>query len=215
MRLPFPDPIGIEEWPIAIPHFGENLTGSLGLAGSPVGVVLVASDRGCSRHDPAERALLAGFRRNGFVTVLVDLLLPAEAGDPDQAAWLRLQTAELARRLASGRAFVAQRPGLSRLPLVLFGHGAGAAAAVLSARARPAGIAVVIVGGPLPRGTKQTLDSLRAPLFVVSEMAPEACARSAAAWIRSRIVRTGTASPAPASKPFSSPIPAPSSPSRG
>jgi alpha-beta hydrolase superfamily lysophospholipase len=188
MKLPLSDAVGIEERPIAIPHFGNTLTGSVGLVGSPAGVVLVANDRGCSRHDPAERALLAGLRRRGFATVLVDLLLPAEAGSPERAAWTNLQTMELARRIASARAFVAHRPELSKLPLVLLGQGAGAAAVVLSAGARPAGIAAVIARGPLPTGPKHAFDSLRAPRFLSSESDPGAGARAASAWLHSRIV---------------------------
>lgn len=133
-----------EERPIAIPYGDEHLTGSLAWVPEPDGVVLVANDRGCGRHSPEERALTAALRREGFATAIVDLLLPEEAGSPDRAAFRRLQTAELARRIASGRAWVARRPELARLPLVLLGHGAGAAAALMSEEARRAGVAGVV-----------------------------------------------------------------------
>jgi putative phosphoribosyl transferase len=132
-----------EERPIAIPHGDGYLTGSLACVPLPDGVVLVANDRGCGRHSSAERALTAALRREGFATVIVDLLFPEEAGSPGRAAWRRLQTAELARRIASGRAWVARRPELAQLPMVLLGHGAGAAAALMSAEARQAGVAGV------------------------------------------------------------------------
>lgn len=133
-----------EERPIAIPHGDGYLTGSLARVPLPDAVVLVANDRGCGRHSSAERALTAALRREGFATAIVDLLFPEEAGSPERAASRRLQTAELARRVASGRAWVARRPELARLPFVLLGHGTGAAAALMSAEARPAGLAGVV-----------------------------------------------------------------------
>jgi len=134
-----------EERPIAIPYGDEYLTGSLARVPEPHGLVLVANDRGCGRHSSAERALTAALRRGGFATAIVDLLLPEEAGSPERAASRRSQAPELARRIAAGRAWVARQPDLARLPIVLLGHGAGAEAALLSAEARPAGLAAVVV----------------------------------------------------------------------
>jgi len=130
-----------EERPIAIPHGGEHLTGSLALVPEPEALVLVANDRGCGRHSAAERELTAALRREGFATVIVDLLLPDEAAKPARAAWTRLQMQELARRIGSARDWLSRRSEIGRLPLLLLGHGAGAGAAFLSAEARPAGLA--------------------------------------------------------------------------
>jgi putative phosphoribosyl transferase len=193
MTLLFREPVAIDERAICIPNGEDDLTGSLSLVERPAAVILVANDRGCSRHDPAQHALLAGLRRSGFATVLVDLLLPAEAASPELAAWARLQTVELARRIASARAFIEQRRELSRLPLVLFGQGAGAGAALLSAGARPRGVAAVIAQGLLER-SKMALEAVRAPVFLSSEASPEACARAASSWIRSRIAPRQVAS---------------------
>lgn len=175
------------ERPISIPYLDGNLTGSVALVPHPAAVVLIANDHGCSRHDPAERVLLDGLCRRGFATVLVDLIMPAEAGAPEQAAFVRTDTAELARRIRAARSFVEAIPGLSTLPLVLFGQGAGADAALLSATARPAGIASVIVRGARD-GSKLRLASVRAPLLVCAEKSPEACARSVSAWIRAELL---------------------------
>lgn len=175
------------ERPISIPYLDGNLTGSVALVPHPAAVVLIANDHGCSRHDPAERVLVDGLLRRGFATVLVDLIMPAEAGAPEEAAFVRTNTAELARRIRAARALVEATPELSTLPLVLFGQGAGADAALLSATARPAGIAAVTVRG-LRNGSKLGVASLRAPLLVCAEKSPEACARSVSAWIRSELL---------------------------
>jgi alpha-beta hydrolase superfamily lysophospholipase len=158
-----------EERPIAIPHGEGYLTGSLALVPDPDALVLVANDQGCGRHSPAERALTAALRREGFATAIVDLLLPEEACSPERAAWRRLQVQELARRVGSARAWVAQRPELTPLPVVLLGHGAGGAAALLSAGARPAPVAGLVAWRGPPdvpdRLVVQCKDCAQAPLL--------------------------------------------------
>ena len=176
---------------VRIPHGKHELAGTVSVVERSRALVLFASDRGCSRHDPAEAALLQGLRQDGFATALVDLLLPEETGSAELAAWTRSRTAELALRIASARAFVAHRPELSRLPLVLFGQGAGAAAALLSAAARPAGVDAVVVQGPFVGNL--AIDEVQAPLFLANEKSPAACARTTAAWIRSRLAPQSSA----------------------
>jgi alpha-beta hydrolase superfamily lysophospholipase len=175
------------ERPISIPYLDGNLTGSVALVPRPDALVLIANDHGSSRHDPAQRVLLDGLRRGGFATLLVDLILPAEAGAPEQAAFVRTETAELARRIRAARAFVEATLQLSMLPLVLFGEGAGADAVLLSASARPAGVAAVVARGSR-NGSKPGVASLRVPLLVCAEQSPEAGARSVSAWIRSELL---------------------------
>jgi len=170
---------------VRIPHRRDELAGSVSLVERARAVVLVASDRCGSRHDPAERTLLAGLRQNGFATLLVDLLLPPEAASPELAAWTRSRTDELAMRIASARAFAGRRPGLSRLPMVLFGQGAGAAAALLSAAARPAGVDSVVVRGPFVGSL--AIDEVQVPIFLACEKSPAVCARITSAWIHSRL----------------------------
>jgi hypothetical protein len=160
-----------EERPIAIPHGGGYLTGSLATAPRAEGVALVAEGRGCSRHSSSERELTAGLRRQGFSTVIADLLLPVEAGDPDRAAWTKLQTRELAARIGSAREWIRGRQELSSLPLVLFGRGACAAATLLSAEGRPAGVSAIVA--------------------IADPASPAACARAAGVWLRGHLSRTG------------------------
>lgn len=133
-----------EERPIALPHGAENLTGSMATVPRADGVVLIANDSGCGRQSAALRRLAAAVRRQGFTTVLVDLLLPAEVGIPEHAAGVKLQVEELARRIGSARQWIAARPELAGLPVMLLGHGAGASAVALSARARPLDLAAVL-----------------------------------------------------------------------
>ena len=204
-----------EERPIAIPHRDVHLTGSVAMVPRPNGVVLVANDRGCSRHSPLTRRLTAELRRHGFTTVLVDLLLPAEVGNPAVAAWMRTQIDELARRSGSARIWIAERPELPALPVVLFGEGAGAAATLLSAAVRPAGVAAVIAHGERPDTVGITLQCVRAPALLLVDArsdhlsanlrahgrlsgakgielmpdgsTPEDCARSAAGWLGAQL----------------------------
>jgi putative phosphoribosyl transferase len=204
-----------EENPIAIRHGSEHLTGSVSTVPHPDAVVLIANDRGCSRHSPAARELSATLRREGFATVLVDLLLPPEAGARECAAWTELAIDELARRVFSARSWIASQPELQGLPIVLFGQGAGAAAALVSAGAQPCGVSAVIARDGSPDTVGLALESIRAPALLMVETAsgrvaqclraharltcekaitllparvsPESCVRIAVSWIRSRL----------------------------
>jgi putative phosphoribosyl transferase len=206
-----------EERPISIPHGDDYLTGSVARVPRPDGVVLVANDGGCGRHSPAARRLSAELRRQGFATLLLDLLLPAEAGDPERAAWMKLEVEELARRIASARAWIKGRADLVGLPIALFGQDAGAAPVLLSAGARPTHVAAVVAGGARPDRIGIALESVRAPALLLVDYAsghleeilrtharlacrkeiammseratPEARARAAADWIHAQFRR--------------------------
>ncbi|HWE25143.1 MAG TPA: hypothetical protein VG496_14485 [Myxococcales bacterium] len=166
-----------EERPIAIPHGDTNLTGSVATVPGSVAVVLIAHDGGCGRHSPEMRRHAAELRRQRFATVMVDLLLPVEVGDPERAAWMKLQVQELARRIGSARTWIAGRRDLAGLPFVLFGEGAAIAPVLLSAHARPSGVAAVAVAKSMRAVNSRSLED-REYRAGIGDPHPRSCAVS-------------------------------------
>jgi putative phosphoribosyl transferase len=142
----------LHERPIAIVMPDAILTASLSIPRSPIGVAIVAGDRGCGRHRGTFRALARELRGKGFATVLVDVLTPDEQSCPEGAASLRLDAQLLARRIDAARDYAAAHPRLSGLPLVLVGSGGAGAAALLSAAARR-GVAALVAAVSQPHLT--------------------------------------------------------------
>jgi putative phosphoribosyl transferase len=166
-----------EERAVAISAGGQSLLGSVALpqGRAPVGLALLAADRGCSRQSPDRRAGARALRRAGFATVMVDLLTPDELADEASAAAFRVQPVWLQRRVHEARRWVEARFG--DLPLALIGTGGAGAAVLQEAADRPAGIWAVVVDSRFP-DLASRLSTLRAPVLFVSESGdPAALAR--------------------------------------
>src|SRR5205814_10526466 len=101
------------------------------------------------------------------------------------AAWTKLGIEELAYRIDSARDWIRGRPDLGSLPLVLFGHGAGAAAALVSAAARPAGVRAIVVRDGAPDLAGRALATVRAPTLFLAGSGSDS--RAAATWLRARV----------------------------
>ena len=160
-----------EERPIAIPFRGGHLLGSLAAPRAPLGLAVLASDAGCSRHSSCCRRTARAIRGAGFATLMVDLLTPGELSDPASAAALRLDLVELSGRLRAARRFGGALPGLEGLPLALLGSGGAGAAALFEAAFAPRGVAAVISDCRWPDLVGDALRQIRAPVLFVVENA--------------------------------------------
>jgi len=149
-----------EERPVGIPHGSEFLTGSLASVPAPRAVVLIANDRGYGRHVPALRALADELRIPGFATLIADVV---PAGENCMGRELDAAAA----RLASARAWLASSKHAT-LPVVLFGMGAAAPAALLSAAARPGDVAAVVACGPNPDAPGIALGMVSCPALLIA-----------------------------------------------
>lgn len=172
-----------EERPIAISIGSDYLTGSVAIPPSPIAVVLIANDVGCSRQRSGERDLARALRRSGLATVFVDVLKPCEQVWPDVAALLRQKVELLARRIEAGREWVRRQPQLAALPVVLLGSGGAGPASLLAAAAHPGQLAAVIVRTSRPDLAGMAL--ARIDTLVMPE-AREQLADGIVAFIRSR-----------------------------
>ena len=140
-----------------------DLAGTLRQPADATCLVVFAHGSGSSRFSPRNNAVAEGFAARGIATLLFDLLTPAEEGDRANVFDIPL----LAERLANAVAWVRREPGLSGLPLGLFGASTGAAAALVAAARLPDAISAVVSRGGRPDLAGDALERVRAPTLLI------------------------------------------------
>lgn len=146
---------------VAIPPL--NLAGDLIVPADPRGIVLFAHGSGSSRHSPRNRAVAASLNAQGFATLLLDLLTPAEAMDRRNVFDIPL----LAERLTEATLWIASEPDIADLPLGLFGASTGAGAALLAAAELEDRISAVVSRGGRPDLAGPRLPDVQAPTLLI------------------------------------------------
>jgi dienelactone hydrolase len=134
---------------VLIPAAGVRLAADLTMPSQATGVVLFAHGSGSSRLSPRNRAVAETLNRRGQATVLVDLLTDEEERIDVDTAELRFDIDLLAQRLVSIVDWLREGP-TGALPTGLFGASTGAAAALVTAAARPDGVHAVVSRGGRP-----------------------------------------------------------------
>ncbi|MCP9927461.1 dienelactone hydrolase family protein [Cyanobium sp. CH-040] len=173
--------------PVLLPVAGVELAGDLVLPGPRRGLVLFAHGSGSSRFSSRNRFVAAVLQRAGLATLLFDLLTAEEERRDRVDAALRFDIPLLSERLIGAIDWTAAQPQLSGLPLGLFGASTGAAAALIAAAERPAGVHAVVSRGGRPDLAMAALPQVRCPtLLIVGGRDPEVLQlnRQAAAALR-------------------------------
>ncbi|MBX9364358.1 dienelactone hydrolase family protein [Streptomyces massasporeus] len=152
---------------VTLPAGGADLTGDLAVPPDARAVVLFAHGSGSSRHSPRNREVAAGLRTAGLGTLLIDLLTEEEERRDAVTAELRFDIPLLGRRLVAALDWLAQEPGTSDLPVVLFGASTGAGAALVAAAQRPDRVGAVVSRGGRPDLAGDALDAVRAPVLLI------------------------------------------------
>jgi len=152
---------------VTIPVGQAELPADLVLPADPAGVVLFAHGSGSSRHSPRNTAVARVLNDRSLGTVLVDLLTPAEDAVDARTAELRFDIRLLAERLAAIVDWLTTEPGTRGLPIGLFGASTGAAAALVSAAARPEQVRAVVSRGGRPDLAGPALDSVQVPTLLL------------------------------------------------
>lgn len=154
-------------------------TGEVALAADVVvpdgakAVVLFAHGSGSSRHSPRNRMVAERLHEQQFATVLTDLLTDREAQYDAQTAGLRFDIDLLAERMTTVVEWAAGTEPIRRLPIGVFGASTGAAAALVTAAARPSLVRAVVSRGGRPDLAQDVLAGVRAPtLLIVGERDP-------------------------------------------
>ncbi|MEU3488330.1 dienelactone hydrolase family protein [Streptomyces massasporeus] len=152
---------------VTLPADGADLTGDLAVPLDARAIVLFAHGSGSSRHSPRNREVAAGLRTAGLGTLLIDLLTQEEEHQDAVTAELRFDIPLLGRRLVAALDWLAQEPGTSDLPVVLFGASTGAGAALVAAAQRPDRVRAVVSRGGRPDLAGDALDAVRSPVLLI------------------------------------------------
>jgi putative phosphoribosyl transferase len=131
--------------------------------GPTPGVILFAHGSGSSRLSPRNRFVASALRKDGFATLLFDLLTEDEAADRTNVFDIGL----LAERLLDATRWAANDPHTSSLPLGYFGASTGAAAALVAAAQLGEGVRAVVSRGGRPDLAGASLSRVQAPTLLI------------------------------------------------
>jgi putative phosphoribosyl transferase len=146
---------------VAVPPL--DLVGDLIVPAQPRGIVLFAHGSGSSRLSPRNIAVAQQLNSQGFATLLLDLLTPAEAHDRRNVFDIPL----LAERLLEAVLWISGEPDIADLPLGFFGASTGAGAALLAAAELRDRVAAVVSRGGRPDLAGPRLSEVRAPTLLI------------------------------------------------
>ena len=123
--------------PVRIDSSAATLDGDLRVPENATGLVIFAHGSGSSRFSRRNRAVAGGLETRGFATLLLDLLTREEEAIDDRTREYRFDIDLLGRRVTDAADWARARTDLHRFPIGLFGASTGAAAALITAAARP------------------------------------------------------------------------------
>jgi putative phosphoribosyl transferase len=158
---------------LQIPTAGGVLEADLGLPDSPHGAVLFAHGSGSGRYSPRNRYVAGELNHAGLATVLADLLTPEEEQVDILTASLRFDIELLAVRVMALTDWITGNEPTAGLGVGLFGASTGAAAALITAAARPATVQAVVSRGGRPDLADEHLHEVHQPtLLIVGQRDP-------------------------------------------
>jgi putative phosphoribosyl transferase len=153
---------------------GVELEADLAMPREARGLVLFAHGSGSSRMSPRNRMVATQLGVAGFATVLTDLLTPEEGERDEATGEFRFDVELLSNRLTGVLDHVPEMPRIHALPVGLFGASTGAAAALLTAAARPHLVRAIVSRGGRVDMAGDHLSGVTAPtLLIVGERDPE------------------------------------------
>ena len=159
--------MGADTTETMIPTAGVRLSAELTTPPGAAGVVLFAHGSGSSRHSPRNVAVAGALQQHGLGTVLVDLLTPEEEVVDEQTAELRFDIGLLSDRLVGIVDWLRAGQAVEPLPVGLFGASTGAAAALVTAAARPEDVPAVVSRGGRPDLAGPDLPEVRAATLLL------------------------------------------------
>lgn len=149
---------------------GVRLPGFLGVPEEAPGLVVFCHGSGSSRHSSRNRFVADRLRERGMGTLLFDLL----TGEEGEDRRLVFNIPRLAARVRGAVGWLREQPGMSAMPIGLFGASTGAAAALV-AEARGAGAGAIVSRGGRPDLAEDALEVVRVPTLLVIGGDDHAC----------------------------------------
>lgn len=152
---------------VRVPAGPVTLEGDLTVPAGAQGVVLFAHGSGSSRHSPRNRRVAALLNEARLATLLVDLLTADEELAERRTGHLRFDIGLLAERLVEAADWLGRQPETRDLALGCFGASTGAAAALVTAAARPHSVGAIVSRGGRPDLAGPSLPVVRAPTLLI------------------------------------------------
>jgi putative phosphoribosyl transferase len=140
-----------------------GLAGNLRIPPTAHAVILFAHGSGSSRFSPRNRAVADALNKEGFATLLFDLLTEDEEADRANVFDIPL----LADRLVDAVHFLDRDPWLRGVSLGLFGASTGAAAALVAAATTGDRVGAVVSRGGRPDLAGAALLRVRTPTLLI------------------------------------------------
>jgi dienelactone hydrolase len=156
---------------VRIPAGGVELEADVVTPQPGRAVVAFAHGAGSSRHSPRNQYVAGELSAAGLGTVLTDLLTPEEEQIDELTRRWRFDIGLLTERLTGVVDWLATDPGdaglEAGLPVGLFGASTGAAAALVTAAARPDTVAAVVSRGGRPDLAGAALSQVPQPTLLI------------------------------------------------
>ncbi len=152
---------------IRVPVPGGVLSGDLVLPEAAAGIVVFAHGSGSSRLSPRNQWVARQLEAANLGTLLFDLLTQAEEAVDARTGALRFNIPFLAERLVHVTDLVRDDVAGPEARLGYFGASTGAAAALIAAAERPAGVQAVVSRGGRPDLAGAALAYVRAPTLLI------------------------------------------------
>ena len=140
-----------------------TVAGHLTIPEHATGIVVFAHGSGSSRHSPRTRYVAEVLNKAGLVTLLFDLLTPAEERNRANVFDIEL----LARRLVDVTGWLAGQPDTASLPVGYFGASTGAGAALVAATDARVKVGAVVSRGGRPDLAGRYLADVVAPTLLI------------------------------------------------
>ena len=143
---------------------GRNrLEGLLGVPQDSLGLVIFAHGSGSGRLSPRNNYVARRLEREGFATLLIDLLTLDEEADRRNVFDIKL----LASRLMEAADWARSSTELSRLPIGYFGASTGGGAALVAASMAPGRVSAVVSRGGRPDLAAEALPLVQTPTLLL------------------------------------------------
>jgi dienelactone hydrolase len=143
------------------------IDGDLTTPTKAAGLVVFAHGSGSSRFSRRNRSVAQILQGGGYATLLLDLLTRDEDLVDEQTREYRFDVDRLGNRVVAAIDWAAGHPSVAGLPIACFGASTGAAAALIAAAERPAGVRAVISRGGRPDLAGDALPEVQAPTLLI------------------------------------------------
>lgn len=152
---------------VRVPARTVSLEGDLNLPEGAQEIVVFAHGTGSTRFSSRKRHIARLLNESGLATLLIDLLSPEEEAVDQETTAFRFDIGLLAERLTLTADWLRSAPESRKLRIGLFGAGTGAAAALVTAAARPRTVSAVVCRSGRPDLAGSALPKVKAATLLI------------------------------------------------